>query len=85
MDNWYYNEWRYNAEKIIINKNKYYYEDVINYDYKNNYYYEHCKYGDGNYSYGDCRVLKDQKISDSDCRTSSEDERQKALARLQQG
>ena len=64
----------------IINKNKdYYYKDYSYKDYSyKDYSYKHGEEGDYPIS------LKDQKISDSDCRTSSEEEKQKALERLMQ-
>lgn len=46
------------------------------YYYNKEYYYQSSDYSE---------KPKEEKISDSDCRTSSDDERQKALERLMQG
>ena len=86
-DKWYYNMYHnttYNKSKDYYCKD-YYCKDYYCKDYSYKDYY--CK----DYSYkrgeeGDYSIsLKDQKISDSDCRTSSEEEKQKALERLMQG
>jgi hypothetical protein len=86
-DKWYYDYDTYCNTVKIINKNKDYYS-CKDYSYKDYSYKDYyCK----DYSYkrgeeGDYPIsLKDQKISDSDCRTSSEEEKQKALERLMQG
>jgi len=61
-----------------------YYKRYILYKKNNEYTYKEIEdyVFDDKYSF---KEIKDQRISDSDCRTSSEEEKQKALERLMQG